>query len=228
MLPAADFAFLAADLKDVPLERGMVLQESGDPLRHVHFLHSGMISILAALPSGTTVETATVGYEGAVGATAGLGSRLAFGRAVVQLPGIASRIASGRFQAAVAQSGTLRELMLRYNEVMLAQTQQSAACNILHGVETRLCRWLLHTHDRLDGDIVPLTQEFLAEMLGVRRTTVTIVARLLQNAGMIRYRRGHIHILDRGALEEASCECYGILRQLMDEFLPNATKGNQD
>ncbi len=224
MLPAADFALLVPDLKDMPLERGTVLRESGDPLQHVYFPHGGMISILAVLPSGQAVETATVGHEGAVGATAALGSRLTFGRAIVQLPGTASRIASSRFQAAAAQSGALRELMLRYNEFMLAQTQQSAACNILHDVEARLCRWLLHSHDRLDGDIVPLTQEFLAEMLGVRRTTVTIVARVLQNAGMIRYRRGHIHILNRAALEEGSCECYHILRQLMDDFLPNGGK----
>ena len=224
MLPAADFALLAPDLKDVVLERGTVLRDSGDPLHHVYFPHSGMISILAVLPSGETVETTTVGYEGAVGATAALGSRQTFGRAIVQLPGTASRISSIRLYAAAAHSDVLRDLMLRYNEVMLAQTQQAAACNILHDVAARLCRWLLHTHDRMDGDIVPLTQEFLAEMLGVRRTTVTIVARVLQSAGMIRYRRGHIHVLNRSALEDGACECYGVVRQLMDEFLPNGRK----
>lgn len=222
-LPAADFSLLAPDLKDMALDRGMVLRELGDPLQHVYFPHAGLISIVTVMPSGETVETATVGCEGAVGATAGLGSRLAFGRAIVQLPGTASRISSARFQAAAAQSSALRDLILRYNELLIAQTQQSAACNILHDVEARLCRWLLHSSDR-SGDMVPLTQEFLAEMLGVRRTTVTIVARILQSAGMIRYRRGHIQILNRGALEEGACECYEIIRQQMEEVLPTANK----
>ena len=224
-LPAAEFSALAPEFREMTLERGMILRESGDPIQHVYFPHSGLISILAVLSSGEAIETATVGFEGAVGVTAALGSRLTFGRAMVQLPGTASRISSGRFQAIAAESSALRELMLRYNEVMLAQTQQAAACNILHDVEARLCRWLLHTHDRLDGDVVPLTQEFLAEMLGVRRTTVTIVARVLQSAGMIRYRRGHIHILNRAALEEGACECYGIVHQLMDDLLPNGPAG---
>ncbi len=227
MLPAAEFSLLSADLKEVALEHGAVLRESGDRLQHVYFPHSGMISILTVLPSGETVETATVGSEGAVGVTAGLGSRFSFGRAIVKLSGTASCIPSSRFLAAVAQGSALRELMLRYNEVMLAQTQQAAACNILHDVEARLCRWLLHTHDRIDNDIVPLTQEFLAEMLGVRRTTVTIMARMLQSAGMIRYRRGHIHILNRGALEDSACDCYRVIRRLTDEFLPNGARGDQ-
>jgi len=109
---------------------------------------------------------------------------------------------------------------VRYNDVLLAQVQQSVACNALHGLEARLCRWLLQTHDCIDGNILPLTQEFLGQMLGVRRTTVTIAAQLLQSAGLIRYQRGHIQILDRAKLEDISCECYAVIRQNADKVFP--------
>jgi CRP-like cAMP-binding protein len=136
----------------------------------------------------------------------------------VQLPGTAAWISASQFQAAAAQSQALRDLIVRYNDVLLAQVQQSVACNALHGLEARLCRWLLQTHDCVDGNVIPLTQEFLGQMLGVRRTTVTIAARLLQSAGLIRYRRGHIQVLDRAALKDISCECYGMIRQNADKM----------
>src|SRR5262249_44586253 len=133
-------------------------------------------------------------------------------RAIVQLPGTAAWTSASQFHMAAAQSPALRDLIARHNDVLLAQVQQSVACNALHGLEARLCRWLLQTHDCIDGNVIPLTQEFL----GVRRTTVTIAARLLQSAGLIRYRRGHIQILDRAALEDIACECYAVIKHNAD------------
>jgi CRP-like cAMP-binding protein len=154
-----------------------------------------------------------VGREGAVGAFGGLGPWNAFTRAVVQLPGTAVVIPASSFQAVVAQRERIRNLILRYKEALLAQVQQTAACNALHTLEERLARWLLQALDRADDPELPLKQEFIAQMLAVRRTTVTVVASKLQEAGMIRYRRGHIAILDRSRLEETACECYGAIRR---------------
>src|SRR5262249_17162805 len=148
-----------------------------------------------------------------IGASAGLGARSTFARAIVQLPGTAGWLSASHFHAAASQSQAIRDLIARYNEVLFAQVQQSVACNTLHTLEARLSRWLLEAHDCVDGKAIPLTQEFLGQMLGVRRTTVTIAARLLQTAGLIRYRRGLIQILDRNALEGISCECYAVVRQ---------------
>jgi CRP-like cAMP-binding protein len=132
------------------------------------------------------------------------------------LPGTAAWISGAQFHAAANQSQAIRDLIVRYNDLLLAQVQQSVACNALHALEARLCRWLLQTHDYIDGDAIPLTQEFLGQMLGVRRTTVTLAARLLQSAGLIRYRRGLIHIVDRAALEEIACECYAVVKHNAD------------
>jgi len=222
-LPRADLALLTPHLHPVSLERGTLLHDAGDEIEHVYFPHNGMISLVAVMQDGMTVETATVGRGGAVGTTAGLGSRCAFGRAVVQLPGWAERISCARFHAIAQQDEALRNLVVRYNDVLIMQIQQSVACNALHAMEARLCRWLLQTHDCIEGDTVPLTQEFLAQMLGVRRTTVTIAARLLQSAGMIRYRRGLVHIVDRAALEDAACECYALIRQQIDRIFPTGS-----
>src|SRR5215471_11029231 len=161
----------------------------------------------------------TIGRAGVIGASAGLGARAAT-RAIVQLPGTAAWLSASHFHAAANQSQAIRDLIVRYSDLLLAQVQQSVACNALHALEARLCRWLLQTHDCIDGDAIPLTQEFLGQMLGVRRTTVTIAARLLQNAGLIRYRRGLIHIVDRPALEDISCECYAVVRHNLDKVFP--------
>jgi CRP-like cAMP-binding protein len=225
-LPPGDLALLAPHLRPVSLERGAILHDADDEIRHVYFLHSGMVSLVAVMQSGITVETVTIGRGGVIGATAGLGSRRAVGRAVVQLPGHAARIPVSQFHAAAAQSDGIRDLVVRCNDLLITQIQQSVACNALHQLEARLCRWLLQTHDCCDGDAIPLTQEFLGHMLGVRRTTVTIAARLLQSAGMIRYRRGHIQILDRPALEASACECHGMVKRSIDAvFGPSTTAG---
>jgi CRP-like cAMP-binding protein len=217
-LPPHDFSLLAPHLRTIQLERGVLLHDVGEEIEHVYFPHSGMVSLVAVMQSGATVETATIGRAGVINSSAGLGARSTIARAIVQLPGTAAWISASQFQAAAAQSQALRDLIVRYNDVLLSQVQKSVACNALHGLEARLCRWLLQTHDCVDGNIIPLTQEFLGQMLGVRRTTVTIAARLLQSAGLIRYRRGHIQILDRASLEDISCECYAAVRQNADKI----------
>jgi CRP-like cAMP-binding protein len=217
LLPV-DLALLASHLKDKHFKQGVVLQEAGEPIELVYFPHTGMISLLAVMQNGNAVETATIGREGAVHAMAGLGGRIAVARAVVQVEGSSSQIAVSRFQAAVGESAGIRALIERYNDVQMGLMNQSAGCNALHQVETRLSRWLLQTRDRSDSDTLTLTQEFLSEMLGVRRTTVTLVAQQLQSAGLIRYRRGHIEIADRAALEEKACECYEVVRRRNEQI----------
>jgi CRP-like cAMP-binding protein len=219
-LPPHDFSLLAPHLRTISLERGVMLHDVGEEIEHVYFPRTGMISLVAVMQSGETVETTTIGRGGVIGASAGLGARWTFGRAVVQLPGTAASISHAPFHAAANQSQAIRDLIVRYNDLLLAQVQQSVACNALHTLEARLCRWLLQTHDCIDGDAIPLTQEFLGQMLGVRRTTVTLSARLLQSAGLIRYRRGLIQIVDRAALEKISCECYAVVRHNIDKIFP--------
>jgi CRP-like cAMP-binding protein len=219
-LPPHDFSLLAPRLRTVALERGTMLHDVGEEIEHVYFPHTGMVSLVAVMQSGATVETATIGRGGVIGASAALGARSTFGRAIVQLPGSAAWLAASQFHAAANESQASRDLVVRYNDLLLAQVQQSVACNALHALENRLSRWLLQTHDCVDGDAIPLTQEFLAQMLGVRRTTVTIAARLLQSAGLVRYRRGLIHIIDRPGLEEIACECYAVVRHNLDKVFP--------
>jgi CRP-like cAMP-binding protein len=216
-LPPHDFSLLAPHLRTTPLERGVMLHDVGEDIEHVYFPHAGMVSLVAVMQSGATVETATVGRSGVIGANTGLGAHSAFARAIVQLPGSAAWLSAAQFHAAANQSRAIRDLIVRYNDLLLGQIQQSVACNALHALEARLCRWLLQTHDCIDGNAIPLTQEFLGQMLGVRRTTGTIAARLLQSAGLIRYRRGLIQILERKALEEIACECYAAVRQNADK-----------
>src|SRR5215813_4807636 len=181
-LPPHDFSLLAPHLRTAPLERGVMLYDVGEEIEHVYFPHTGMVSLVAVMQSGSTVETAAIGRAGVIGASAGLGARSTFARAIVQLPGTAAWLSAAQFHAAANQSQGIRDLVVRYNDLLLAQIQQSVACNALHALEARLCRWLLQTHDCVDRDVIPLTQEFLGQMLGVRRTTVTIAARLLQSA----------------------------------------------
>lgn len=220
VLPPADYALLAPHLKEVSLELGTLLQEAGEPVEHIYFPHQGMISLLAIMSDGQGIETATVGNEGVVGAMSAFGIRLAFARAVVQAPLVAARISSAQFQVAIEKSAAIRNLILRYNEALLAQVQQTVACNALHEADRRLARWLLQARDRIDSDVLPLTQEFLSQMLGVRRTTVTLVARKLEKAGVIQNRRGRIVVTDRKGLEDLACECYAMVRERLRAVLP--------
>lgn len=210
-LPREDFDRLLPHLSTVSLAQGAVLTEAGEEVGQIYFPHYGMLSLLAVLRDGKAIETATVGREGVVGAMAGLGLYKSLVRIVVQMPMACSRIAATHFRAAAAASNPIRRLCIRYNEVLLSQARVTAACNALHSIEARFCRWLLQSADRAASDTVNLTQEFLAEMLGVRRTSVTEVASKVQSAGAITYSRGVIKILDREALVRMSCECYQTL-----------------
>ena len=210
-LPRHQFDLLAPYLTAIPLVQAEVLAEPGDEFDHVYFPQNGMLSLLAVLQDGKAIETATVGREGVVGAMAGLGLYKSLVRVVVQLPMTVSRIPASQFRKAAAQSEAVRNMCIHYNEVLLSQARVTAACNALHVVEARFCRWLLQTADRAESDNVALTHEFLAEMLGVRRTSVTEVASKMQAAGVINYTRGQITILKRSALEKMSCECYQTL-----------------
>jgi CRP-like cAMP-binding protein len=210
-LPRDHFDRLLPHLSTILLQQGVILCEAGDEVDQVYFPHDGMLSLLAVLRDGKAIETATVGRAGVVGAMAGLGLYKSLVRVVVQMPLTCSRIAASHFRTAVSASEITRNLCIRYNEVLLSQARVTAACNALHPIEARFCRWLLQSADRSAADTVALTQEFLAEMLGVRRTSVTEVASRVQNAGVITYSRGVIKILDRPALMRMSCECYETL-----------------
>jgi CRP-like cAMP-binding protein len=210
-LPRSQFDLLAPHLTTSSLEQGIVLVEPGDEFDQVYFPHNGMLSLLAVLKDGKAIETATVGREGVVGAMAGLGLYKSLVRVVVQMPITVSKIPSSQFRKAATGSEAIRNICIQYNEVLLSQARVTAACNALHLIEARFCRWLLQSADRAGSETVNLTQEFLAEMLGVRRTSVTEVASKMQNAGVITYSRGVIKILNRPALAKISCECYQTL-----------------
>jgi CRP-like cAMP-binding protein len=211
-LPLAQFNILLRPyLTTVSLPQGLMLIEPGTEFDRVYFPHAGMISLLVLLRDGKSIETATVGREGVVGGMAGLGLYKSLVRAVVQLPMGASTIPAAQFRKAAANSAAISNLCIQYNEVLLSQARVTAACNALHPIEARFCRWLLQSADRAASDTLALTQEFLAEMLGVRRTSVTEIASKLQRTGVIAYSRGTIEIIDRPALEKLSCECYQTL-----------------
>jgi CRP-like cAMP-binding protein len=210
-LPRDQLDLLAPHLSTKQLAQGLVLLEAGEEFDRVYFPHSGMLSLLVVLSDGKGIEVATVGREGVVGAMAGLGLYRSLVRVVVQLPMATTMITASQFRKAVDSSGEVRDLCLGYNEVLLQQARVTAACNAVHPVESRFCRWLLQSADRAESDTVALTQEFLAEMLGVRRTSVTEVASNIQRLGAITYSRGVIHIVDRAALEGLACECYRTL-----------------
>jgi CRP-like cAMP-binding protein len=211
-----DFALLHPHLRQLSLTAGATLQEQEAPVEQIYFPLSGLVSLVTVMEAGEVVETATVGRQGAVGAFAGLGHWHAFTRAVVQIPGTAMVISASHFRATVSRSERIRDLILRYKEGLLAQVQQTAACNALHQVEARLARWLLQAIDCVDDLQLPLTHDHLAEMLAVRRTTVTVIAGKLQEARLIRYHRGRIVVLDRVGLEKMACECYRTMRRRTD------------
>jgi CRP-like cAMP-binding protein len=187
----------------------------------VYFPNGGVVSLVVALSDGQTIEAGMIGQDGVVGTPAALDGAKSVNRAIVQVPGEAFAINVAHIQAAVGASCSLRVKLYQHDQLLLAQAQQSAACNALHLTEERLCRWILRTQDLVQGNKLNLTQEFLAQMLGVRRTSVTQAARHLQAIGLIKYRRGHIEIVDREGLQEAACECYEAIRTqqalLLDE-----------
>jgi CRP-like cAMP-binding protein len=212
-LPRTDFQLLAPHLTSLQMAEGTVLYESGDEAGEVYFPLSGMISMVVVMRDGKAIETATVGREGVVGAMAGVGLHVSWVRAIVQLPMFVSRIASPQLRKVAGSSKAVADLCVQYNEVLLRQARVTAGCNALHHVDARFCRWLLQTRDRAESDTFKLRQEFLSEMIGVRRTSVTEVASKIQAEGIISYSRGVIKILDLAALKAMSCECYETLRE---------------
>lgn len=204
---------LLPSLKLVSIRSRRVLQRQGDPVRAVYFPNSGVASILTELQDGRAVEVTTVGREGMLGLSALFTGENRAGESIVQVAsGSAERMSVSTFRAEMQRRGTFYEVIQRYMRQFMSQVMQSAACNGLHTVEQRSCRWLLLTHDRVGRDEFRLTQEFLAILFGVRRSTVTVVLRKLQRRGLIEYRRGFVRIRNRRRLERAACECYESLR----------------
>ena len=219
-LPAADAEWLAPHLERVMLVIGQVLAEPGEPFEHVYFPETAVVSVVNRMADGAAVEVGTIGNEGMAGLAAYLDAEASESQTFCQLPGAALRVPAAVVTEAAARRG-VRRLLNRYAQAYLTLVAQGAACNRLHHIEARCARWLLTTHDRVGGaDAFPLKQEFLAVMLGVRRPGVTVAAGALQDAGLIRYRRGGVRVLDRAGLEAASCECYGIVRRHFDRLLP--------
>ena len=212
-LNAEDSAQLAPHLTPLDLEKGRLLYDPGDQITTIYFPQDSVVSLLTLMEIGEAIETATIGREGALGLQAAAAPRESLSRAIIQVPGRASRAPATVLQDLWKKSPSFRDLVDRHNEAVYATAIQSVACNALHSVEARFCRWLLTCHDRIDSDTVSLTHEFLAHMLGVQRTTVTAVARVLQTKGLIRYRRGVVDILDRHGLEGGACECYDSVRR---------------
>ena len=218
-LPAAELETLRPHLELTDMVRETVVIEAGAPQTRVYLPHSGVISMTVSLSDGHSVEVAIIGRESICGAAAALGSEISLSDAVVLLPGTASILNVAHLRAAADRSVAFRTTLIRHEQALLVQAQQSAACNAAHSVEARLSCWLLRLRDLYDGETLPLTQEFLARMIGVQRNAVSIVAHALQQAGTIRYSRGHIHITDVEALRATSCECYQMVKSQCDRLL---------
>ena len=219
-LPDAEFQRWLPLLEPVNLPLGMVLYESGKTLSHVYFPTTAIVSLLFVLENGHSAEIAVVGNEGVVGVSLFMGGESTTSRAVVQSAGCGYRLASGAIKEAFTGNALVMHLMLRYTQALITQMAQTAVCNRHHTLDKQLCRWLLLSMDRLQGNVLVMTQELIANMLGVRREGVTEAALKLQAAGLIHYARGHITVLDRPGLERRTCECYAVVKKEYDRLLP--------
>jgi len=211
---------LLDDLEFMPLPLGKVLYESGDVTDAVYFPTDSIVSLLYVMENGASAEISVVGNEGMVGIALFMGGESTTSRAIVQSGGVGYRLPGRRFKDEIARHGDLLHVMLRYTQALITQMAQTAVCNRHHSIDQQLCRWLLLSLDRLSGNELVMTQELIANMLGVRREGVTEAAGKLDRLGVISYRRGHITVLDRTALEELSCECYGVVKEESDRLLP--------
>ena len=218
-LSASDIAALRPHLNATHLPQKTMLYENGDTIKTVYFPINAVVSLVVALASGEMTESAMVGRDGAVGLASALDGKIAMCRAIVQLGGDAMVCDPAAFRGAALQSAGLISTVMRHEQALFAQAQQSTACMANHEIDARLCRWLLRARDLSGSDHLPFTQEFLAEMLGVQRMSVTTVARTLQEAGMVRYARGKIEILDVEGLREGACECYETIKQQYGQLL---------
>jgi CRP-like cAMP-binding protein len=218
-LSTDDFERLEPYLKTTPIKQHSVLFEADEPIKHVYFPMGAVVSLVVTLTSGQMVEAAMVGADGVVGASAALDGRISLSRGIIQLSGDIVICSIEGLKSAALSSPKLLSLLIRHEQTVYAQAQQSAACFASHHVEERFCRWLLRARDLSGSDDLPFTQEYLGEMLGVRRTSVTGVARSLQETGIIKYARGKIQIIDADALRDSACECYETVKMHYERML---------
>ena len=219
-LPDAEWQRLQPLLEPVEMPLGQVLYESGQPMSHAYFPTTAIVSLLYVMENGASAEIAVAGCEGVVGITLFMGGGTTPSRGVVQSAGMGVRLSAQRIKEEFSLSGPVMHLLLRYTQALIAQMVQTAACNRHHSLDQQLCRWLLLSLDRLQGNELVMTQELIANMLGVRREGVTEAALKLQAANLIRYVRGHITVLDRKGLEQRTCECYSVVKHDYDRLLP--------
>ena len=219
-LPPADYARLLPDLEPIAMPLGWVVYESGGHMSYVYFPTTSIVSLLYVTENGASAEIAIAGNEGLVGIALFMGGESTPSRAVVQSAGAGFRLKAGVLKKEFARGGALQHLALRYTQALITQMSQTAVCNRHHTVDQQLCRWLLLSRDRLPDDQLKMTQELIANMLGVRREGVTEAAGNLQADGLIHYSRGHITILNRAGLEKRVCECYSVVKREFDRLLP--------
>lgn len=220
-LPAVDLAHISKQLALVDMPLGKVLYESGGSLSHVYFPTTSIVSLLYVMEDGSSAEIAIVGNDGLIGIALFMGGETTPSRAIVQSAGHAYRLDAGILKDEFRRGGSMQRLLLRYTQALITQMAQTAVCNRHHSIDQQLCRWLLLSLDRLPSSELKMTQELIANMLGVRRSGVTEAALKLQDAGLIRYNYGHIEVLDRSGLEKRVCECYGVVRREFDRLLPD-------
>jgi CRP-like cAMP-binding protein len=225
-LPAAEFERLSPHLELVPMQLGEALYESGGRLQHVYFPTTSIVSLLYVMEDGASAEIAVVGNEGILGVSLFMGGETTPSRAVVQSAGFGYRLKAQLLKDEFNRAGPVLRLLLRYTQALITQMSQTAVCNRHHSVEQQLCRWLLLSLDRLFGNELTMTQELIANMLGVRREGVTEAAGNLQREGLIRYSRGRIAVLDRPGLERKVCECYAVVKKEYDRLLSDIPRGD--
>jgi CRP-like cAMP-binding protein len=219
-LPVAEWTRWQTELEKVEMPLGQVLYESGATLTHVYFPTTSIVSLLYVMENGASAEIAVVGNEGLVGVSLFMGGESTPSRAVVQSAGHGLRLKAQLMKDEFNRAGPVLHLLLRYTQALITQMAQTAACNRHHSLDQQLCRWLLLSLDRLPGNELVMTQELIANMLGVRREGVTEAALKLQEAGLISYARGHIAVLDRGGIEQRTCECYAVVKREYERLLP--------
>jgi CRP-like cAMP-binding protein len=220
-LPVEDLAHISPQLVLVDMPLGKVLYESGGALSHVYFPTTSIVSLLYVMEDGSSAEIAIVGNDGLIGIALFMGGETTPSRAIVQSAGHAYRLDARILKDEFRRGGSMQRLLLRYTQALITQMAQTAVCNRHHSIDQQLCRWLLLSLDRLPSSELKMTQELIANMLGVRRSGVTEAALNLQDAGLIRYNYGHIEVLDRSGLEKRVCECYGVVRREFDRLLPD-------
>jgi CRP-like cAMP-binding protein len=218
-LPPAVFEYLSPHLRTIELRRAAVIATAGEAIGHAYFPHRGVLSLVARLEGGQSVEAAMVGRDSVFGASAALGDPTALNDTVVQLPGSASILETARLRAVADRDLQFRTLLIRHEQTLFVQALQSSGCNAVHSVESRLARWLLRARDLAGGDTLDLTQENLSQVLGARRSSVSIAANTLQRAGLIRYSRGRIEIISGDGLSATSCRCYEVVRRRCDKII---------